>query len=1467
MALIIMNAGSTSGPFGGFSPDIVFGVGGTSETAVVAANGVVDFDPSWNEGGDTIQILGNAGDYSVAVVGADIVITSAGGADIKIPIGPAGANVKFDDADARQITIKDGDVCLGDQVIEGPAEPVAPGSGGSGSGGEGDVFILETSRDIITGTDGDDLFDGDRAPNFLGEIANTLSTGDRLDGGAGNDLLLATIQDDSGLNTGPGAAVSPRTVDIETVVIKAESAASAFEGTGKGDREDYTVELDAGDMIGLDEIGSGPVFATDGSDASLIIYDLNTLTDSGDYVDRRNTEEVMIRMDHSGGASAVDYASDLIVLFDQDYLLCDSVAGGSQLFYELMDLDAAIALDPANPLDESPVTTIRFTLDGDLKSIEIGSDYDTYPELLAAVQAAIAGAGPEFANITADFGEDFTAFDTDNDPGGSADGRTIVLTNSGPEEFGVAGQVFDGETSANRDFHTQIYVDPPVDPDCKITSNIKLEKVGRGSDGGELVVGGMSGELYYNVWGGGSGAVRGVEQFNIAVLGDASQPSSLSGVRSTNNTLQCIIIEDEGDEEASLTIGNSNSYGDFDPSFYDDHNNGPRKMPIKIGSPYGEDSNPCDLSSEKNNGLKDVLVFDASKFDNDTAVYGHFSDEVVAKYLELSDDEPTTGDPVPHATVDNLGGDAVYTFGEGNNLLNMNISKTNLALFGTATREDFSFTANTNGGEDHVQIQIGNGWSFEDFEERGNGAVPRVQEWYHNHVLNQNLHINTGDDDDKVETWGSTAADIDLGSGDDVVFTDNSGGECGECSAETWAVHDGNATWVFNTHFEDEDVESEAGVVYDFEHAEDDIGNLASAVEGSVSKVANVGLTVTFQGITSNVAAVGNTVGSLEGETITDLDINQAIKAAINEHPVLSEVLVAEDGPSRTLVVRSLIDGNHSDVDVDIDEDGVATVTAGDLVITLVSTGALSAQQVNQGALGLGDLAPGSLAAIGFNDDGSALTIPITNASDEIVYQPRYDSDFADCDYYNGPHFELSGEDSFNVNNNVVEGGLGDDVIVLSSNGVGYFYGASVETLDINGLFGDDVVFNFTAADGEMAIDEVQCIAVSEMIPAGSATGSGTGSIEINFAYDGLGDGPDIVVSVTWDETTTAQDIALDIEAQINAHGSVSSYVTASIDPTDDTKVIVTYDGPNSTPGANIDELVIESITGFSMTPVAEVQTITFTNDQVVDGTLTVDIAGETFGPIDVGDTDAVTPEEIVAAIVALGPMGDITPSDGGSGVLVLTDTVGGVDHADAVVTVSSSDVAVDSTVEETTQGGNVQDVAAVPDTVVDGSDPENGFDIFDVDDVIGPVSFATNFWNDKQDDNNEASVLQTPATFDLGAQNIVLIDTLENNDYAFSAPGLSEEQRIEEILNDVDDGSDPASMSLVITVDADNIGTFYKVTNGAGSGDVSVARQGSVELAVYVDDSKEPIGNWDMMSLSNFVPLSPGQLVDTFVV
>ncbi|MEN3972127.1 calcium-binding protein [Sphingomicrobium sp. XHP0235] len=94
---------------------------GTTDGAeiVTVVEGVIRFDASFNTGGDTINLPGQASDYTVSSSGAVITLQSATTTAI-IPAGPAGATITFDGGtDARLLSIDPTTftITLGDTIV------------------------------------------------------------------------------------------------------------------------------------------------------------------------------------------------------------------------------------------------------------------------------------------------------------------------------------------------------------------------------------------------------------------------------------------------------------------------------------------------------------------------------------------------------------------------------------------------------------------------------------------------------------------------------------------------------------------------------------------------------------------------------------------------------------------------------------------------------------------------------------------------------------------------------------------------------------------------------------------------------------------------------------------------------------------------------------------------------------------------------------------------------------------------------------------------------------------------------------------------------------------------------------------------------------------------------------------------------------------------------------------------------
>ncbi|MCB2080230.1 MAG: hypothetical protein KDE55_21355 [Novosphingobium sp.] len=129
MARLFLSAGQTFGTVGGFDTTDVIGTN-DFETVYNTADALATYDPSFNRGGDTINIAGEAEIYSASLSGSAIVLTADNGARIQIPVGEVGATIVF--ADASRTLVFDGtNVLLGDQIITGTPVDVTPGQVGT----------------------------------------------------------------------------------------------------------------------------------------------------------------------------------------------------------------------------------------------------------------------------------------------------------------------------------------------------------------------------------------------------------------------------------------------------------------------------------------------------------------------------------------------------------------------------------------------------------------------------------------------------------------------------------------------------------------------------------------------------------------------------------------------------------------------------------------------------------------------------------------------------------------------------------------------------------------------------------------------------------------------------------------------------------------------------------------------------------------------------------------------------------------------------------------------------------------------------------------------------------------------------------------------------------------------------------------------------------------------------------------
>lgn len=189
-------------------------------------------------------------------------------------------------------------------------------------------------------------------------------------------------------------------------------------------------------------------------------------------------------------------------------------------------------------------------------------------------------------------------------------------------------------------------------------------------------------------------------------------------------------------------------------------------------------------------------------------------------------------------------------------------------------------------------------------------------------------------------------------------------------------------------------------------------------------------LTVSFKGLTATVD-----VGSTAFKT-SDLHVNQAIKAAINNDAVLSKLLLATDGPGNTLVVTSLVDGVRSIAELSVALTAPTTVSASDVAA--------------------------AAAAYGVAATEAAVLAAMATAKAAFDTKADYVDQLAETGAAGGNTL-ITGAVSSSSSDNTITGGTGNDVIVLGTTVGIDGMTSSNEKVVYTAAFGNDTIVNFAA--------------------------------------------------------------------------------------------------------------------------------------------------------------------------------------------------------------------------------------------------------------------------------------------------------------------------------------------------------------------------------------------------------------------
>lgn len=1072
MARLFLTSGEA--PASVYASETIFGTNGF-ETVNVAAAGKVTFDGSFNKGGDTIVIGGNAASYTASISGSNLILTSVAGANIVIPFGATGATIKFADAsngrtlafDTTSNTLK-----LGSQTIAANGTTTVLAGDIVTPPPPNNEYLLTANQDVLTGTAGNNLFLADIV-QVNGLQVNTLGTGDNVNGGGGTDRLTAQIYRAAtfdgtgglGVNGGSNAPIQPRLNSVEQVLLEAQNSdlttkplpynmsganiTDAQATSGYVYSNNTEIYFNAKNVRGHNEIWSYY------SEANLTVSDLTTVVSDGGHDNARNTSEMTIGVAYSSEQDTFWDSSDLKVFFDQDFLLTGQESK-SRAFYYLVD--EAADLDGRPQLDRIDVDGLIFSIPGynngqpiTIKLPDV-TQINTHLEFVAALQADLAAK--KLANLVP---QDLTIYVDPNY-------TDTTFNDAGQETNPFPAIVVETQSSA---VITPLGYSHPVDitgdydvfgrfdtlsqtADLPLSVNIALEKAGSGGEGGDVIVG--SNDKYNH----------GIDVFNVTVYGDASRPSWVDYLNST------------GDSESGI-----GQQGELDVINITSNN-----VSSSITASFPTTTTFASLTIGATND--NLTLIDASTFKGDLTL-GNL--DAVRNLTTLT--ATGGGDVKFYGEIDSP--DAfTYKTGAGDDSISLYIQGDALEYAGSGLLID------TGAGNDVVEV------GYSDY---ANYSGSSSSADFPNHVILRNVDINTGTGDDVVTTHGQGQFDINTGDGNDTIYSERDGS---------------SATWVFNVDRAAYGTNDElfglpgvplryslidgASVTVTFSGPGSDSGGTGGGVMKDYGNNAALGDASAYTNGFEKTVTIDVASGKAYG---TQADLNKAIIAAIESDPVLSKLLTATIGANNTLVITTIGDGSYVVEDLDV---GVSRLATYSNTSTAVISSTLIAEAVTLGLVNTGEIASGatwnSLSPTTYAklvgaalDNGFYSGINNNQTLDGLVAPSQ--------SFYN---LYYSGYQGTYEADNLHTPGLGNDVVVLSTNGytttftpdslpVGTVYDSNVyATLDgwlfdaasnetiildttASGVkFGNDTIVNFTTAN------------VGDHNPANITQGSVTGT-------------------------------------------------------------------------------------------------------------------------------------------------------------------------------------------------------------------------------------------------------------------------------------------------------------------------------------------------------------------------------------
>ncbi len=220
-ALLLVNAGASAAALGN---QRVFGTIGGSESVTVAPGARLNFDGSFNAGGDTILLPGAAASYTASRSGATLTLTSAS-ETITLPVGPTAYTLRFADGDrAVVLDVAAATIRVGAQAIDAAPVALTPAAFTTASidqdndGSLATAFVVGAAAGNLRFNDDPGIAHNVRLTGFAAgdRIVLSGSASDYVFTAAGGDITISRVGSDGRLSSTVFAGVADPAIYVSS---------------------------------------------------------------------------------------------------------------------------------------------------------------------------------------------------------------------------------------------------------------------------------------------------------------------------------------------------------------------------------------------------------------------------------------------------------------------------------------------------------------------------------------------------------------------------------------------------------------------------------------------------------------------------------------------------------------------------------------------------------------------------------------------------------------------------------------------------------------------------------------------------------------------------------------------------------------------------------------------------------------------------------------------------------------------------------------------------------------------------------------------------------------------------------------------------------------------------------------------------------------------------------------------------